>query len=127
MNIKEWEVNKLPTFFIKRAEMFELNGKMKFININQNYIKELNKICSEVYYKENGYDNKPYVGILVNKENKSYVIPLSSAKDKHKSWKNVNQDCYLVYEYSLKTKMGDSDIWVQEKNEEKRIDYIITK
>lgn len=35
----------------------------------------------------NGYDNKPYIGILVNKNDRKYVIPLSSAKDKHKTWK----------------------------------------
>lgn len=94
--------------------MFELSGNMKFINIDQNYIKELNAVCPEVYYKASGYDNKPYVGILVDESHRSYVIPLSSAKDKHKSWKNVNQECYLVYEYASKTKMGSADIWVQE-------------
>ena len=82
--------------------MFKLDGNVKFINIDANYIKKLNLACSEVYYKSVGYDNKPYIGILINEVNRSYVIPLSSAKEKHKSWKNVNQECYLVYEYALK-------------------------
>lgn len=92
--------------------MFKLEGNVKFINIDSNYIKKLNLACSEVYYKSAGYDNKPYIGILINEVNRSYVIPFSSAKEKHKSWKNVNQECYLVYEYALKSKMGEEDIWV---------------
>ena len=57
-----------------------------------------------MYYKPNGYDNKPYIGILVNKNDRKYVIPLSSAKDKHKTWKNVNKECYLLYEKAEKSK-----------------------
>ena len=74
----------------------------------------LNQVCPEVYYKPVGYDNKLYIGILINEGKRFYVIPLSSAKEKHKNWKNVNQECYLVYEYALKSKMGDADIWVRE-------------
>lgn len=66
--------------------MFKLDGNMKFINIDSNYIKMLNLACPEVYYKSVSYDNKPYIGILINEENRSYVIPLSSAKEKHKNW-----------------------------------------
>lgn len=98
--------------------MFELNENMKFINIDLEYIKALNMICPEVYYKPIGYENKPYIGILINEANRSYVIPLSSAKDKHKKWKNVNQECYLVYEHVSKAKMGTEDIWIQETEEE---------
>ena len=97
--------------------MFKLDGNIKFINIDSDYVKKLNLACPEVYYKSIGYDNKPYIGILINEVNRSYVIPLSSAKEKHKSWKNVNQECYLVYEYALKSKMGDADIWVQSAEE----------
>ena len=97
--------------------MFEFNGNIKFINIDSNYVKKLNLVCPEVYYKSVGYDNKPYIGILINEENRSYVIPLSSAKEKHKNWKNINQECYLVYEYALKSKMGDADIWVRDDEE----------
>lgn len=97
--------------------MFKLDGNIKFINIDSDYVKKLNLECPEVYYKSIGYDNKPYIGILINEVNRSYVIPLSSAKEKHKRWKNVNQECYLVYEYALKSKMGDADIWVQSAEE----------
>lgn len=92
--------------------MFTLEGKLTFINIDQNYLKKLHDACSEVYYKANGYENKPYIGILVNKNNRKYVIPLSSAKEKHKTWKNVNKECYLIYETAKKSCMGKDDIWV---------------
>lgn len=64
--------------------MFKLEGNLKFININQEYLKELHDICSEVFYKPSNYDTKPYLVILINLENQQYVIPLSSAKEKHK-------------------------------------------
>lgn len=93
--------------------MFELQGKLTFININQIYLKELHDVCSEVYYKPSGYDNKPYIGILVNKNDRKYVVPLSSAKEKHKKWKNVNKECYLIYEKAKQSDMGKNDIYVQ--------------
>ena len=104
--------------------MFKLDRNMKFINIDSDYIKKLNLACPEVYYKLVGYENKPYIGILINEENRSYVIPLSSAKEKHKNWKNINQECYLVYEHALKSKMGDTDIWVQD-DEENMVKHIM--
>lgn len=94
--------------------MFTLEGKLTFINIDQNYLKKLYDACSEVYYKARGYENKPYIGILINKEDRKYVIPLSSAKEKHKSWKNVDKECYLIYEIAKKSCMRKDDIWVAE-------------
>ena len=79
MNINEWEAVDFPHFFYKgENQMFKLDGNMKFISIDPNYIKALNAVCSEVYYKSTGYENKPYIGILVSTDNRSYVIPLSS-------------------------------------------------
>ena len=69
--------------------MFTLEGKLTFINIDPSYLKKLHDACSEVYYKPSGYENKPYIGILINKHDRKYIIPLSSAKAKHKTWKNV--------------------------------------
>ncbi|MBR2046221.1 MAG: type III toxin-antitoxin system ToxN/AbiQ family toxin [Agathobacter sp.] len=95
--------------------MFGLQEKMKFININQEYIKALHEVCSEVFYKGNDYENKPYIGILINKENRQYVIPLSSAKEKHKTWKNIQNDCFLLYELEKKENLGKDAIWVESK------------
>ncbi len=58
--------------------MFILEGKLTFINIEQSYLKKLHDACSEVYYKPSGYENKPYIGILINKNDRKYVIPLST-------------------------------------------------
>ena len=78
--------------------MFSLQDKLCFININQDYLKYLHSFCPEVYYKSIGYENKPYLGILINDNGKKYVLPLSSAKEKHKSWKNIEADRFLIYE-----------------------------
>lgn len=97
--------------------MFTLEGKLTFINIDQDYLEKMHNACSEVYYKANGYENKPYIGILINKNDRKYVIPLSSAKQKHKMWKNFNNDCYLIYETAKKSCMGEKDVWVETEGE----------
>ncbi len=85
--------------------MFSLQGNLKFININQHYLKYLHDACQEVYYKPVNYETKPYLGILVSSENHEYVIPLSSAKEKHKAWKNIEQDRFLIYENCAKNEI----------------------
>lgn len=91
--------------------MFILEGKLIFINIEQSYLKKLHDACSEVYYKPSGYENKPYIGILINKNDRKYVIPLSSAKEKHKTWKNVKKYKDLLNkEYSFCLKVIDEVI-----------------
>lgn len=91
--------------------MFILEGKLTFINIEQSYLQKLHDACSEVYYKPSGYENKPYIGILINKNDRKYVIPLSSAKEKHKTWKNVKKYKDLLNkEYSFCLKVIDEVI-----------------
>ena len=80
------------------GKMFSLKDKLTFININQDYLKYLHEECPEVYYKPICYDNKPYLGILINNEGQEYVIPISSAKKKHETWKNIDSDRFLIYE-----------------------------
>ena len=50
--------------------------------------------------------------IIESNSDRKYVIPLSSAKVKHKTWKNVDKECYLIYETAKKSCMGQDDIWV---------------
>ena len=78
--------------------MFSLKDKLTFININQDYLKYLHEQCPEVYYKPINYDNKPYLGILITNDGQEYVVPISSAKKKHESWKNIESDRFLIYE-----------------------------
>ena len=92
--------------------MFQISDNLTFLNIDQAYLKKLHDACSEVYYKSSLYDNKPYMGILVYNDQKQYVIPLSSAKEKHKLWKNYANYCYLIHETAKRTAMSAKDIWV---------------
>lgn len=91
--------------------MLKLNGKLKFVNVDVDYLKELHTASQEVYYRENDYDKKPYLGILFTTENMKYVIPLTSAKQKHKKWKNIEQDRFLIYEMVDPFVLGSKDIW----------------
>lgn len=93
--------------------MFTLKNNLKFITINQDYLKYLHRFCSEVYYKPLGYETKPYMGILVQENGVEYVIPLSSAKEKHKTWKNVDVDRFLIFETCTKAENCTKDIYVQ--------------
>lgn len=98
--------------------MFELREGLKFINVDIGYLKALHKACSEVRYRERGYDNKPFIGVLISNEDGKYVIPLSSAKEKHKTWKNIEHERYLIYEMADKSAMSLNDIWVEQEGED---------
>lgn len=87
------------------------DNKIIFIKINQDYLKTLYDACSEVFYKPYGYDKKPYIGILVNINNQEYAIPLTSAKEKHKKWKDYSNGRMLVYDIDNVDNMSKSDIW----------------
>lgn len=104
--------------------MFKLKDKLKFINISQDYLKYLHDHCSEVYYKQFNYDNKPYLGILLNNENNQYVIPLSSAKEKHKLWKNTDTNRFLVYENCDKSSLSKNAIY--KENPDGSIKHILS-
>ena len=83
-----------------------------FYTVNLDYLKYLNSIDSEVYYNSS-YQNamKPFVGIIVGIENYHYFIPLSSAKEKHKKWKNVSDEHFLIYEVINNSLVKDSGIY----------------
>lgn len=104
--------------------MFKLKDKLKFINISQDYLKYLHDQCSEVYYKQFNYDNKPYLGILINNENNQYVIPLSSAKEKHKLWKNTDTNRFLIYENCDKSSLSKNAIY--KENPDGSIKHILS-
>ena len=70
-----------------------------FYTIDADYLQFLNSKDSEVYYNDS-YRNaiKPFIGIIVNIEKYKYFIPLTSAKEKHKKWKNICDEHFLIYE-----------------------------
>ena len=81
--------------------MFTLeNDKLVFIHIRVEYIEALHKADKEVSFAEKGYENKPYIALLLSHDGYQYAIPLTSAKLKHKDWPDVSEekDRFLVYE-----------------------------
>ena len=70
----------------------KLEDKLVFVNVNTEYIKALHEADSEVQYSKIGYDEKPFLGILVAQSETKYVIPLTSAKKKHLKWKDRYAD-----------------------------------
>ncbi len=82
-----------------------------FYNVDIDYLKYLNGVDSEVSYSaEKAYDRKPFLGILVVIDRYTYLIPLTSAKPKHKAWKNVDKSYYLIYEVVDKKDIRAKDI-----------------
>ncbi len=92
--------------------MFTLQEKLQFVHVDIEYVKALYEACSEVYYMPDEYENKPCIGILLSDGGHKYVLPLTSAKVKHKKWKNVDQDRMLIYEMVDKSVLSAKDIWV---------------
>lgn len=96
--------------------MFKLEKTLKFVNVDLKYLKKLHDVSSEVYYKESNYETKPYLGILLTTEGRKYVLPLTSAKEKHKFWKNADVDRFLIYEMVDKRGLGKNDVYVEQKD-----------
>jgi len=70
-----------------------------FYTINPDYLEYLNQIDSEVYYNPSYKNNiKPFVGVIIGVGDYNYFVPISSAKEKHKKWKNVSDEHFLIYE-----------------------------
>jgi protein AbiQ len=91
----------------------------KFVYIDQSYLKLLHKVDSEIFYsEETDYTKKPYLGILLTENSKEYVIPLTSAKEKHKRWRDVTSSNYRIYEIIdvRKNVVDDNDIIVDIEN-----------
>ena len=55
--------------------------KLLFVNVNINYLKVLHDVDNKVQYSSTGYDEKPFIGILLLRNGAEYVIPLTSAKN----------------------------------------------
>lgn len=93
-------------------------NKVQFVYIDMDYLKKLNTVEPEIFYDENNanYKEKPHLGILLNNEGREYVIPLTSAKEKHKTWDDVTASWYRIYEIVEKSEIRENDIIVDIKN-----------
>lgn len=91
--------------------------KVKFVTVSIDYLQKLHQVDSEVFFSsENNYEDKPHMGMLVNNEGYDYVIPLTSAKVKHKKWKNVTDTNYIIFEMIHKDICKEKDVIVSIKN-----------
>jgi len=92
--------------------------KVQFVYIDMDYLKKLNEIEPEIFFdaKNKNYKEKPHLGILLNNERREYVIPLTSAKEKHKTWDDVTASWYRIYEIIEKSEIRENDIIVDIKN-----------
>ena len=96
-------------------------SKVQFVYIDIDYLKAMNEADSEIFYDENNkeYKFKPHLGMLINQEDREYVIPLTSAKEKHKKWADVSGEWYRIYEIIdiTTTPVRKNDIIVDIKNQ----------
>ena len=97
-------------------------SKVQFVYIDIDYLKAMNEADSEIFYDENNkeYKFKPHLGMLINQEDREYVIPLTSAKEKHKKWADVPGEWYRIYEIIdiTTTPVRKNDIIVDIKNQD---------
>lgn len=97
-------------------------SKVQFVYIDIDYLKAMNEADSEIFYDENNkeYKFKPHLGMLINQEDSEYVIPLTSAKEKHKKWADVSGEWYRIYEIIdiTTTPVRKNDIIVDIKNQD---------
>ena len=97
-------------------------SKVQFVYIDIDYLKAMNEADSEYFYDENikEYKLNPHLGMLINQEDREYVIPLTSAKEKHKKWADVSGEWYRIYEIIdiTTTPVRKNDIIVDIKNQD---------
>ena len=111
----------VPPIFMGRKYLLMKFNKIQFVYIDVDYLKYLHDIDSEFFFDEKkNYDVKPHLGILLNNNKREYVIPLTSAKEKHKNWADVSADWYRIYEIidTTITPVDENDIVVEIKNQE---------
>lgn len=60
-----------------------------FVKIKEEYITYLRQFGFKVQDNSNIKNNKPYIGILIEKDNKKFFAPLSSPKEKHNIFKKL--------------------------------------
>ena len=94
--------------------------KFGFYTVKADYLQFLNSRDSEVYYNTS-YQTavKPFVGIVIMVADYHYFIPLTSAKIKHIKWKNVSDDCFLIYEILKNERVLDRYICKEYSDEQK--------
>ena len=94
----------------------------RIVFISPDYLEKLHNADSEVFYSsDTDYSKKPHLGILTSCNGRKYVIPLTSAKPKHATWRDITATNYRIYEeIDIRTaKIDQYDIIVDETDSNK--------
>ena len=88
--------------------------------INAGYLECLNRKDSGGEYNSS-YRNtlKPFIGIIIDMAECKYFIPLTSAKEKHKKWKNSCDEHFLIYEVIDKSINISGDVYKEYSKDKK--------
>ena len=62
------------------------------IRVRQDYIEYLKKFDSNVQDNLNERKNKPFLGVLLEREEQKYFVPLSSPKEKHQKFMELEKE-----------------------------------
>ncbi|MCD8204877.1 MAG: type III toxin-antitoxin system ToxN/AbiQ family toxin, partial [Coprobacillus sp.] len=79
----------------------------------------------EVFYKNYGYEHKPFLGIIVGVGDYNYFIPLTSAKPHHSSWSLIGREHFLIYETKDICDVNKKSVYKTIPNDELRVNCII--
>lgn len=90
-----------------------------FYVIDKNYLKYLHDIDNEVFYDDTkAYERKPFLGVIVTIDDRTYFIPLTSGKLKHANWKLSDTAHFLIYEIINNNAVRKRDIIKPYKDEQ---------
>lgn len=63
--------------------------EIKLYNLDRSYANHLESVDNNLsIVSSEGKKNRPFVGVLISVDNKFYIAPLTSPKEKHKKMKN---------------------------------------
>ena len=93
-----------------------------FYKINNDYLQYLYQFDKEIYFNEEySKKTKPFLGIIVKMSEHHYFIPLTSPKEKHKKWKNIADDHFIIYEKQEIEKIHNKSIYKDLDNNHKLV------
>jgi len=115
---------------------------MDWYIIDKDYVKYLHNYDNRVENIDYGEKTKPYIGIILKINDFNYYVPVSSAKPKHRNWKNsvdlfkiednsglfgvlnINNMIPVSDEYLTKLKYSEIEKYRSFNSESEKINYI---
>ena len=83
MNILTFTIlaeNYLGFSFYHEEYHMDKKTKFNFFTVNEDYMRPLQKMDSEVRISTDDKNNRPFLGVVLNVENRLFFVPLSSPK-----------------------------------------------